>query len=125
MNKHISKENIELASKLFAKCIEFSSDENMFSANLQFTSYVHWFEFDIYSCGGTSTTVSEQIRLGDDKYITERLNEMMEILIDEKEKSDIRNSPENIEATKEKQRIESIENIKRLEERLAKLKLNN
>jgi len=122
MNKNISKENMVLASQLFAKCIELSGDEGVFSANLQFCSYVQWLEFHIYSHGGISLGVNEHFRLGDDNHTTNWLNKMMETLICEKEKSDIRNSPENIKATKEKQRIAS---IKRLEERLDKLKLNN
>ena len=119
METKISKENIALAGELFCKCVEFSGDEDVFSANLQFTSYVQWFEFNIYSHGGTGANISETCRFDDNKHISLWISEMLEILIDEKTKSDIRNSPENIEATKEKQKKES---IARLEKKLAELK---
>ena len=119
MKETTSKENIKLASELFAKCIELSEDEDIFSASLQFTSYVSWFEFDIFGNGGTSSTVHEKCRFGNDRHISAWLNEMLETLIEEKKASNIRNSPENIETTKAEQKAKT---IAALEERLVKLK---
>ena len=36
----LSKENLKLAGELFCKCIELTTDRDVFSASLEFTSYV-------------------------------------------------------------------------------------
>ena len=55
----------------------------------------------------------------DNKHFAIWLSDMLEILINEKSKSDILNAPENIAATKEKLKQEK---IARLEKTLASLK---
>ena len=120
--KTVSKENLKLAGELFCKCIESTTDRNIFSASLEFTSYVQNYSLIIYLNDSSNRAVDEEFGGGhkdDDKYFTTWLNEMLEILTDEKSKSDVLNAPGNIAATKEKLKQER---ISRLEKTLAGLK---
>ena len=118
MIKKLSKENTKLAAEVFGKLIEFSSDPDEFSCHLDFTSYVGWFEFTLYANGGTGITVDMNIMRGRNEEINEWLNEVLEIATEEYNKNIKRNLPENIKATKEKQKQEKIIRLKKTLESL-------
>lgn len=112
MIKNISKENLKSLGELFVKCVECSGDEKVFSATLEFTCYVGWFNFIIYDTRN-ERSVDLELCSGDNRRISEWIIRMMEILIEEKAKSDVLNAPENIAATKEKLKQERIARIKK------------
>jgi len=122
MTTSISKENLKLSGELFCKCIELTTDRDIFSASLEFTSYVQNYSLIIYLNNSSGRAVDEEFSGGykdDDKHFNTWLIEMLEILIDEKSKSDVLNAPENIAATKQKLKDER---IARMEKKLAELK---
>ena len=113
--KKVSKENLKLAGDLFCKCIELTTDRDIFAASLEFTCYVQNYSLLIYLNDSNGRAVDEKFGgyNDDDKQFTIWLTEMLEILIDEKSKSDVLNAPENIKATKEKLKQERIARIKK------------
>ena len=113
---NLSKENLKLAGELFCKCIESTTDVDVFSASLEYLSYVNNYSLIIYVNNSNSRTIDEEFSFGsfagNDEFSI-WLNEMMEILTDEKSKSDYANSPERIESTKQKLKEERISRIKK------------
>ena len=114
--KKVSKEKLKLAGDLFCKCIELTTERDIFAASLEFTCYVQNYSLIIYLNNSSGRAVDEEFSGGyndDNKHFTIWLTEMLEILIDEKSKSDVLNAPENIKATKEKLKQERIARIKK------------
>ena len=122
MSVKVSKENLKLAGELFCKCIEFTTDRDVFSSSLEFASYVQSYSLIIYLNNSNPPAVNEEFSGGyidDNKSFETWLTEMLETLVNEKEKSDVLNAPENIAATRQKLKDER---IARIEKALVELK---
>ena len=113
----ISKENIKLMASIFQVATEFSLSSNDFDCAVMFEAHVKWFEYTLYpdGYGGVKGSTHEYISV--DSYSTNRdlkreLDGVMIFIVTEKEKSDERNSLDNISKTKEKRRLSDIKTLK-------------